>query len=274
MNEKKALIAMSGGVDSSVAAYLVKDMGYSITGCTMRLYENDMIDTDLFSTCCSAKDTGDARAVCEKLGAEHYVFHYENEFTQEVIEPFAACYENAVTPNPCIECNRRMKFAILMDRARSMGMDKPVTGHYARIEYDENTGRYLLKKGMDLNKDQSYVLYMMDQKQLSQTLFPLGGYTKDEIRLIAQREGFVNAKKHDSQDICFVPDGDHAAFLKRFRNRETVEGDFRDAEGNVLGRHKGIEYYTIGQRRGLGIAWEHPLYVTGIRPESNSFARP
>ena len=269
MTANTALIAMSGGVDSSVAAYLTKQAGYECTGCTMRLYENDMIGEDLFSTCCSAKDAGDARSVCERLGMKHHIFHFENEFTQDVISPFADCYENARTPNPCIECNRKIKFLRLMDKADEMGIEKLVTGHYARIEFDEKSQRYLLRKAKDTNKDQSYVLYMMTQKQLSRTLFPLGEYTKDEIRSIAEGRGFVNAKKHDSQDICFVPDGDYAAFLKRFKNKDLTEGNFIDKDGNILGRHKGIECYTIGQRRGLGIAWEHPLYVTAIRPETN-----
>ncbi len=269
MTEKSALIAMSGGVDSSVAAYLMQKDGYTCTGCTMRLYENDMIGEDLFSTCCSAKDTSDARGVCDRLGIQHKVFHYETEFTRKVIEPFVCAYETARTPNPCIECNRSMKFTALFTRADELGADKLVTGHYATITYDDKSGRFLLKKAKDLTKDQSYVLYMMTQDQLSRTVFPLGEYTKDEIRQIAGKEGFVNAAKHDSQDICFVPDGDYASFIQRFRDRPLKEGNFVDADGNVIGRHKGIECYTIGQRRGLGIAWEHPLYVTEIRPGTN-----
>ena len=265
----KALIAMSGGVDSSVSAYLMREKGYECTGCTMRLYENDMIGEDLFSTCCSAKDTEDARAVCERLGFDYRIFHYEREFIDQVIEPFVCSYERAETPNPCIECNRRMKFGLLFEKAMEEGFDKIVTGHYARIEHDGQSGRYLLKKGLDASKDQSYVLYAMTQEQLEKTDFPLGAYTKEEARRIAEEQGFVNAKKHDSQDICFVPDGDYAAFLERYKNRSYPEGNFVGRHGFIYGKHKGIVHYTIGQRKGLGIAWEHPLYVLEIRPETN-----
>ena len=265
----KALIAMSGGVDSSVAAFLTGQMGYECVGCTMRLYENDMIGEDLLGSCCSAKDTGDARAVCERLGIDYHIFHYETEFEQKVIANFADCYECGMTPNPCIECNRHLKFHTLLERADQLGCEKLVTGHYARVSYDEKLGRYILRKAVDLSKDQSYVLYMADQKTLARILFPLGEQTKTETREIAEQMGFVNANKHDSQDICFVPDGEYAAFLERYRNKKYPPGDFVDKHGNVLGRHKGIVCYTIGQRRGLGIAWEHPLYVTGIRPQSN-----
>ena len=265
----KALIAMSGGVDSSVSAYLMCRKGYECIGTTMRLYENDMIGEDLFSSCCSAKDTEDARSVAESLGMEYRILHYEGEFREQVIEPFALAYENACTPNPCIECNRRLKFTALWEKMGQWGCDKLVTGHYARIAYDESRGRYLLKKAVDLSKDQSYVLYMMSQELLSHTVFPLGELEKNRVREIAGEHSFVNAKKHDSQDICFVPDGDYVGFLQRYRQMHYPEGNFVDKNGNILGRHKGIVCYTIGQRKGLGIAAEHPWYVTEIRPKTN-----
>ncbi len=266
---KKALIAMSGGVDSSVAACLMKEQGYLCTGCTMRLYENDLIGEDLLSTCCSLKDTKDARGVCERLGIEYRIFHYEKEFLEEVVDPFVRSYEQARTPNPCIDCNRRMKFGILFDRMREEGMDILVTGHYARISYDEGSGRYLLKKGVDASKDQSYVLYQMTQEQLSATRFPLGEYSKEEARKIAAERGFVNAEKADSQDICFIPDGDYASFIEEYTKKSFPKGDFIGLDGKKIGDHKGIIHYTIGQRKGLGIASEAPYYVTKIDPKTN-----
>ncbi|MBR6171652.1 MAG: tRNA 2-thiouridine(34) synthase MnmA [Eubacterium sp.] len=268
MNEKKgaagsaALIAMSGGVDSSVAAKLTLDRGYSCTGCTMRLYENDMIGMDLLDTCCSLKDTRDARAVCDKLGIPYFIFHYENEFTEKVIEPFVASYERGETPNPCINCNRHLKFHSLYQRAKEMGCGYIVTGHYARIT--EEKGHFYLRKAVDPDKDQSYVLYDLKEEQLAHTLFPLGDHRKEETRAIASEMGFVNAKKKESQDICFVPDGDYGAMICRFRGKEYPEGPFLDMEGNQLGIHKGIIHYTIGQRRGLGIPADRRLYVVKL----------
>ncbi|MCR4739011.1 MAG: tRNA 2-thiouridine(34) synthase MnmA [Lachnospiraceae bacterium] len=266
----KALIAMSGGVDSSVAAFIMKKKGYDCTGCTMRLYENDMIGKDLLDTCCSLENTQDARSVCDRIGIPYKIFHFENLFTEEVIEPFAAAYERGHTPNPCIECNRCLKFDHLYSKMDEAGCDVLVTGHYAMITYDEEKKRYLLHKARDAKKDQSYVLYMLTQEMLSRICFPLGEYTKDEIRKIAAENGFVNAQKHDSQDICFVPDGKYGEFLERYRKTTYPEGDFKDKEGRVLGRHKGYVRYTIGQRKGLGISAECPLYVTDIDPVSNT----
>ena len=266
----KALIAMSGGVDSSVSAYRMLEEGYDCVGCTMRLYENDMIGEDLMGTCCSMKDTEDARAVTKKLGMDYHIFHYEQLFCQEVIEPFVRAYEIGETPNPCIECNRRFKFMHLYDKMKMLGCDCIVTGHYARIEYDEIKKRWLLKKGLDDKKDQSYVLYTMTQYQLEHTRFPIGEMTKDEVRRIAEENGFVNAHKQDSQDICFVPDGDYAAFMERYRKKTYPKGAFLDMDGKVIGEHKGYIRYTIGQRKGLGISAEHPLYVVSISPEDNT----
>lgn len=266
---KRALVAMSGGVDSSVSAYLMKKNGYDCVGCTMRLYENNMIGEDMLSTCCSLKDTEDARSVCNKLGIPYHIFHYENLFQQEVIENFVSCYELGLTPNPCIECNRHFKFNHLYDKMRENDCEYIVTGHYGRIEFNEKTKRYELKKAVDLTKDQSYVLYTMTQDQLAHTIFPLGGYKKTEVREIANENEFKNAKKHESQDICFVPDGDYVGFMERYRNKKYPEGDFVDLNGNFLGKHKGYVHYTIGQRKGLGIAMGYPAYVVDINAKEN-----
>jgi len=265
--DKKALIAMSGGVDSSVAALLTIERGYDCIGCTMRLYENDIIGEDLFGTCCSLNDTQDAKNVCDKIGIPYRIYHYEAEFREKVIEPFICSYENGETPNPCIRCNRYLKFDSLYNKAKELGYDYIVTGHYARIE--ERDGKYYLLKAKDLNKDQSYVLYDLTQEQLSHTLFPLGEYTKDEVRKIAEDKDFVTSHKSESQDICFVPDGDYASMIKRYRDKEYKKGDFVDGNGNVLGRHEGIINYTIGQRRGLGIASDRRLYVKQLDVKNN-----
>ncbi len=258
---------MSGGVDSSVAAYVMSKKGFECMGCTMRLYENDMIGEDLFGTCCSLKDTQDARAVCEKIGIPYNIYHYEAEFREKVIEPFVCSYERGETPNPCIRCNRYLKFDLLYSKAGELGYDNIVTGHYARIE--ERDGHMYLKKAVDLNKDQSYVLYDLTEEQLRHTFFPLGDMTKSQTRQIAEENGFVNMHKKESQDICFVPDGDYAGMIKRYRGREYPEGDFVDLKGNVLGRHEGIINYTIGQRRGLGIPADRRLYVYRIDVQNN-----
>lgn len=260
MDNKKALIAMSGGVDSSVAALLIKEQGYTSTGITMKLYNNDTIDKKE-NTCCSADDIADARAVCNKLDIPYYVFNFTDSFDEQVIRRFIDAYENGATPNPCIDCNRYIKFDRLMHRMKELEMDFVVTGHYARIEYNESTGRYELKKAVDSSKDQSYVLYSLTQEQLAHTLFPLGGMTKAEIRKIAEENNFINAHKHDSQDICFVPDGKYAEFIESYTGKSYPKGDFVDLQGKVLGEHKGIIRYTIGQRKGLGLALPAPMYV-------------
>ncbi len=264
---KKALIAMSGGVDSSVAAMLMVKNGYDCMGCTMRLYENDMVGEDLFGTCCSLKDTEDARAVCDRIGILYNIYHYEAQFRENVIEPFVCSYERGETPNPCIRCNKYLKFDILYKKAKELGYDNIVTGHYARIR--EQDGCFYLMKAMDSSKDQSYVLYDLTEEQLSHTFFPLGELTKTEVRAIAEENGFVNSAKKDSQDICFVPDGDYAAMIKRYRNKDYPQGDFVDLEGNVLGTHDGIIGYTIGQRRGLGIPADRRLYVKKLDTDNN-----
>ena len=267
----KALIAMSGGVDSSVAAKLTLDMGYDCIGCMMKLYDitdEGVIDGPKASrTCCSVDDAEDARSVAYRLGMPFYVFNFKDEFRQQVIDRFVDSYLKGITPNPCIECNRYLKFERLYLRALELGCDKIVTGHYARIEF--NGERYLLKKGIDASKDQSYVLFRLTQELLEHTIFPLGAQSKDESRRIAAENGFVNASKPDSQDICFVPDGDYAAVIERYTGIKVPEGDFVDMSGKVLGRHKGIIHYTIGQRRGLGISAPEPLYVCAIDVPNN-----
>ncbi|MBR0510062.1 MAG: tRNA 2-thiouridine(34) synthase MnmA [Clostridia bacterium] len=263
----KALIAMSGGVDSSVAALLTKNAGYECVGCTMRLFTNE--DAGVQSrTCCSLNDVEDARSVACRLGMPYYVFNFSDDFRKQVIGKFIDCYFAGATPNPCIDCNRYMKFGKLCERAEILGCDVIVTGHYARIE--KSGGRFLLKKGLDACKDQSYVLYAMTQAELSRTLLPLGGLHKSEVRAVAAENGFLNADKPDSQDICFVPDGDYAAAIERFSDRVSPPGDFIDAEGRVLGKHKGIIHYTVGQRRRLGISIGSRCYVSAIDPEKNT----
>ncbi len=262
-----ALIAMSGGVDSSVAAKLMADKGYECMGCTMRLYENDMIGEDLFGTCCSLKDTQDARAVCDKIGIPYNIYHYEAQFREKVIEPFVCSYENGETPNPCIRCNRYLKFDLLYQKGRELGFNYIVTGHYARVK--EENGLFYLLKAKDLSKDQSYVLYDLTSEQLAHTFFPLGELEKKEVREIADQNGFVTSHKKESQDICFVPDGDYASMIERYRDKKYPAGNFVDLNGNVLGRHDGIINYTIGQRRGLGIPADRRLYVTRINVEKN-----
>lgn len=265
----KAIIAMSGGVDSSVAALLMLEAGYECVGATMQLFHNEDAGIPREKSCCSLDDVTDAKAVASRLGMLHYTFNFSEQFREHVMQRFADCYERGATPNPCIDCNRFLKFDAMVQRMRQMEFDYVVTGHYARTEFDEASGRYLLKKAVDETKDQSYVLYALTQEQLRHVRFPLGAFRKTEIREIAERNGFVNAHKKDSQDICFVPDGDYAAFLERFTGRTYPEGQFTDTEGKPLGTHRGIIHYTVGQRKGLGIAAGHPLYVCGIVPEEN-----
>lgn len=267
----KAMIAMSGGVDSSVSAALMLDKGYDCIGVTMRLYSKPTeLEKSCGKTCCSLDDVEDARAVAQKLKMPYYVFNFEEDFSQEVIDRFVCSYEKGATPNPCIECNRYMKFDRLYKRAEVLHCDKIVTGHYARIEQGED-GRYLLKKAKNTSKDQSYVLYFLNQQQLSHICFPLGEYeSKEEIRRIAEKYGFTNAHKGDSQDICFVPDGDYVSFIEKYTGKSYPKGNFCDKDGNILGEHKGVIGYTIGQRKGLGIALGKPMYVCGKCVESNT----
>lgn len=267
---KKALIAMSGGVDSSVAALLMKEKGYECMGVTMKLFNNGDICIPREHSCCSLEDVEDARYVSNTLGMPHYVFNFTDRFKEDVIDKFVYCYENGITPNPCIDCNRYLKFEKLFQRAKELECEYIVTGHYAKVEYNEETGRYILKKADDLTKDQSYVLYQMTQEQLKHTMFPLGGLNKTEVRKIAEAHDFINAKKHDSQDICFVQNGSYADFIEEYTGKKYPPGNFVDINGNVLGRHKGIIRYTVGQRKGLGISHEKPLFVLAVNPKENT----
>ena len=265
---KRALIAMSGGVDSSLAAKLMQDDGYECIGCTMRLFHNEDAGLERSRTCCSLEDVEDARSVADELGMRFYVFNFTDDFRNTVIRRFVESYQNGITPNPCIDCNRYMKFGKLFDRAKILDCDCVVTGHYARIE--EWDGRYVLKKAIDATKDQSYVLYAMTQDQLAHTRFPLGNLCKTRVRALAEQNGFVNADKPDSQDICFVPNGDYAHIIELQTGCKAAAGNFVDRCGNVLGTHRGVIHYTIGQRKGLGIAAGEPLYVCRICPQSNT----
>ena len=264
-----ALIAMSGGVDSSVAAWLMQQAGYDCTGITMRLTRNETLGQSGFHTCCSEKDIEDAAEVAYAMDIPYEVLDFTADFREQIIEKFVRVYEAGGTPNPCIDCNKYMKFRHLLDWARAHGMEYVVTGHYARVEQDEATGRFLLKKGLDEGKDQSYVLYNLTQEQLAHIRLPLGGLHKTEVREIAEQHKFVNARKHDSQDICFVPDGDYAKIIAARTGKEPQPGPFLDLNGNVVGTHRGIIHYTVGQRRHFGVGFGKRVYVSDICPETN-----
>jgi len=264
MSEKKALIAMSGGVDSSVAAYLTACEGFSCLGATMRLYDGEE------GSCCSLDAVEDARSVAHKLGIPFYVFNFTEDFSRQVIGDFVRCYEEGLTPNPCIRCNEHLKFSRFLDRALVLGCEYMVTGHYAQIKQDASTGRYLLYKAADAAKDQSYFLYPLTQQQLAHIRFPLGELTKEQVRVIALEQGFINARKRDSQDICFVPDGDYYGFLCRRTGKTYPSGDFLDRSGNIVGKHIGAPAYTLGQRKGLGLAMGAPVYVCAKNIQDNT----
>ena len=261
---------MSGGVDSSVAAFLLVEQGYRVMGATMKLFENQDIGISKDHPCCSLEDIDDARSVAVKIGIPYFVFNFTDSFKAEVIDRFIRAYESGATPNPCIDCNRYMKFDKMLRRADELTIDCIATGHYARVERETVSGRYLLKKSLDGEKDQTYVLCFLKQEQLGRTLFPLGGMKKEEVRAIAEKNGFINAAKHDSQDICFVQNRDYAAFIEFYTGKTYPEGDFADKKGNVLGRHRGIIRYTIGQRKGLGLALPQPMYVCGKDADRNT----
>ncbi len=260
----KALIAMSGGVDSSVAAHLAIKQGFDCVGATMRLYENKLCN----KPCGNESDIADAKAVCDKLSIEHLVFDFCDDFEREIIKRFISVYDEGATPNPCVDCNRLIKFGKLLEKMKLLRYDFVVTGHYAKIECQN--GRFLLKKAADKDKDQSYFLYSLTQEQLSHILLPLGDFSKTQIREIAIENGFVNAKKGDSQDICFVPDGDYAKFIEDYTKKSYPSGNFVDTNGKILGTHSGIIRYTIGQRKGLGLALPHPMYVCEKNIDNNT----
>ena len=264
---KKAIVAMSGGVDSSVAAYLMQKAGYDVSGAIMKLFDTE--DKASKGELRGTDNIEDAGKVAKNLGIELGVFDMRQEFKDTVIDRFVEEYESGRTPNPCVFCNKRLKFEELYNIA-SGGEDAVIaTGHYAVIEYDESDGRYKLRKAADSGKDQSYFLYTLSQEQLSRTKFPLGGMNKSEVREIAEEQGFVTAKKKESQDICFIPGGDYAEFIHGYTGKEYEAGDFVDEDGNVMGTHKGIINYTIGQRKGLGLALKKPAYVLELDTEGN-----
>ena len=266
----KALIGMSGGVDSSVAALLMQQAGYECIGATMRLYAGQVESANGTKTCCSLDDVEDARSVARRMGIAHYVFNFTDEFYKDVIDKFVDTYYKGGTPNPCIDCNRFLKFGKLVQRARELGCDCVVSGHYAKVERDGSTGRYLLKRAADSAKDQTYFLACLTQEQLSMVRFPLGDLTKEQVREIAAQHGFVTARKHDSQDICFVPGGDYTAFLEEYTGKALEPGNFLDLQGCPVGRHRGAVCYTIGQRRGIGLSGSHPYYVVAKNPRRNT----
>lgn len=266
---EKALIAMSGGVDSSVAAYLMLQNGFDCAGATMKLCDNALL-SEQEGSCCSLDDTEDARSVAHRLGMRFYVFNHTSQFREKVVDTFVRCYEEGGTPNPCVNCNRYLKFDTLLQKALTLGYDYIVTGHYAKIKQDPVTGRYLLYKAEDSSKDQSYFLACLTQEQLAYTKFPLGGLSKTQVRQIAEEQGFINARKRDSQDICFIPDGDYVSFMKRYTGKNYPSGDYLDLNGKVIGQHQGAVCYTIGQRKGLGIALGEPAYVCSKDMEKNT----
>ena len=262
---KNVTVAMSGGIDSAVAALLVKQMGYNVSGATMRVCTRALPDgrdgVDL--------DINDAKEICRQLGIDHVTYDLQEEFKDAVMKNFIETYLAGGTPNPCVVCNKSLKFGVLLGKSIENGADYIATGHYARIERDQN-GRYLLKKATDDKKDQTYMLWSLSQYQLAHTLLPLGDLTKSEIRQIGESSGFHIAHKSDSQDICFIPDGDYASFIERAIGERYPSGNYIDENGNILGQHKGMIHYTIGQRKGLGISMGHHIFVTAKDPITNT----
>lgn len=265
MTKKRVLVGMSGGVDSSVAALLLKKQGYEVIGVTIKLWDNFEIKT-CEKVCCSIEDVYDAKKVCDKLEIPHYTVNFKSEFKEAVVNYFLEEYNKGMTPSPCIICNEKIKFGKMMEFARKIDCDYIATGHYAISVYDEVRKSYVLKKGLDINKDQSYMLYRLSAAQLERTLFPLGQMTKQEVRKIAEENNLITFNKKDSQGICFVM-GDYKRFLRE--NLDVVCGDFVDEDGNIIGKHEGYQLYTIGQRRGLGLNDGRPWFVIDIIPETN-----
>ena len=269
MSKGKVVVGMSGGVDSSVAAWLLKEQGYDVIGVTMQIWqdeENEVQEEN--GGCCGLSAVDDARRVASSIGIPYYVMNFKQEFQKNVIDYFTKEYLNGRTPNPCIACNRYVKWEALLQRSLSIGADYIATGHYARIDKLPN-GRYAIRRSATLAKDQTYALYNLTQEQLEHTLMPVGNYSKDQIREMAEKIGLQVANKPDSQDICFVPDGDYASFIEEESDQKIPEGNFVTPDGKILGRHKGIIHYTIGQRKGLGLSLGYPAFVLEIRPDTN-----
>ena len=265
----KTVVAMSGGVDSSVAAFLLKSQGHDVIGITMRLFHNEDVGLERERPCCSLEDISDAASVSAKLGIPHYVFDFTSDFDSEVIGRFVSGYMSGSTPNPCIDCNRYMKFNRLRNKVRALDFDRIATGHYAVIERAAD-GRYLLRKGIDETKDQSYVLCNLTQEQLGQVIFPLGSLKKNEVRQIALEQGLINARKRESQDICFVKSGTYADFIEKYTGAGSEEGDFVDRNGRVIGRHRGLIRYTIGQHKKLGLPSSHKEWFVCSKDVKNN----
>ncbi|HIZ81634.1 MAG TPA: tRNA 2-thiouridine(34) synthase MnmA [Candidatus Mediterraneibacter pullistercoris] len=265
----RVVVGMSGGVDSSVAAYLLKEQGYEVIGVTMQIWQKeDACSIEENGGCCGLSAVEDARRVASSIGIPYYVMNFRREFRESVIDYFMSEYLSGRTPNPCIACNRYVKWEALLSRSMAIGADYIATGHYARIDRLDN-GRYAVRRSAALSKDQTYALYNLTQDQLAHTLMPVGAYTKEEIRAVAEKAGLLVADKPDSQDICFVPDGDYAAFIRENTEQEIPAGNFVTPSGEILGRHKGIIHYTVGQRKGLGLALGYPAFVLEIRPRTN-----
>ena len=259
---KKVLLGMSGGVDSSVSALLLKQAGYEVYGVTMKLWKE--------SSCCDYSSILDAVKVCNQIGINHYTLDYEKLFVDKVVDDFIKCYGECKTPNPCIECNKYLKFGEMYKKAKELGMDYIATGHYAKTEYSDKYNRYILKKAKNLKKDQSYVLYSIPKEILDKVIFPLGDFdTKDQIREIASKNKLVTATKHDSEDICFIPKGNYKEFIEKNSDIKPVEGNIVNLNGEILGKHTGLYKYTVGQRKGLGISYSEPLFVIGFNKSKN-----
>lgn len=263
----KVVVGMSGGVDSSMSAALLKEEGYDVIGVTLQIWES--AGPEVEGGCCTNSAIDDARQVAFKLGIPHYVMNFRSYFEQKVVDYFTQSYLAGETPNPCIACNRHIKFGEMLRKAQGLGSDYIATGHYAQVLRDPDSERFFLSKSADVRKDQTYALYMLTQEQLAHTIFPLGEYTKDQVRKMARERGLEVANKPDSQEICFVPNNDYASFVQERSDSPIKQGNFIDLSGKILGKHRGIIHYTVGQRKGLGVTFGKPMFVVGLNPRSN-----